>query len=781
MSKGSIPIGEIAFYDNVQAPIVAGDYTINASQQVNSTDSDHPLSKTFTATRPVSVIAPRFRIPEADVQSYFPPRTAAGVFDQNLPHIVLNERVLPWERRLDPNDPKCPWMALLLFTEDEIIPPDGKPPTIANPTLAGNYPIEQLLHPSDTSILGPAVTPDTYDETSCSTVDITTDTFTKVTPRLAELPFLAHGREVNVGDKATDVAVAGGFFSVVIGNRFPATNANSPDGTRNIAHLVSLEGFLPYLVDTPSWPRPDITKVRLASLQSWVFTCKPEGGSFRQLMLALTSNQPKGGDTLRLRLPIASGAHPAGAAADLARKALQQGYAALQYETRGGEHTFAWYHGPFVPHPLPAISAKQKAFPNAAAATIYDQTTGTFDLTYAVAWELGRLLALSDRAYSTHQMSARKSLRKTVNLVRERTGSQSGARMLAASNSDEPSALADLLAPNHVSRSFVSWLGEEASDHLPAPGVAAVAPPTETHAMLRAARPAMQAVAQVRALHGRGDVRALLMQRVTAAAQDGPVAQMTKWLGKLRLLQGLPFVHLLADARMLPTESLRFFYVDPNYLDALCDGAASVGVHTSRDAAQQELVRPALRDAAIRHAHTMRAMAIGGPHLLKSTQPNDPVAGFILRSAAVSGWPGLEVKGYADAAGNSPIDVVRFDAIGSDVLLVLFAGVPARVEINEPKETLAFGVEDNNLVLLRDLSGTTIGKVNGRSATLSDTYKRGTTRVVNIASWQQALAAAMGSPAGWGAATFAIEMVRAPEQMIFQNQPDLAAQEVSRG
>ena len=67
----------------------------------------------------------------------------------------------------------------------------------------------------------------------------------------------------------------------------------------------------------------------------------------------------------------------------------------------------------------------------------------------------------------------------------------------------------------------------------------------------------------------------------------------------------MPFVHLIVDERMLPPESIRFFYVDGNYLDALCDGAASVGVHTSRDVAQHEVVRPMLQKAAVARYFTM--------------------------------------------------------------------------------------------------------------------------------------------------------------------------------
>ena len=53
--------------------------------------------------------------------------------------------------------------------------------------------------------------------------------------------------------------------------------------------------------------------------------------------------------------------------------------------------------------------------------------------------------------------------------------------------------------------------------------------------------------------------------------------QISKWLGRLRLLKGVPFNYLVPDERMLPPESIRFFYLDINWIDSLLDGAFSIG------------------------------------------------------------------------------------------------------------------------------------------------------------------------------------------------------------
>lgn len=878
----ALPLGDVRFFDNYVPVIEADDYTISVTQTAHSGDTAHPLDQQFTATQDFTVLAPRFALPAADVQSVFPPDNATGVFDQNLPHVVLTQRALPWERLIKEGDATTsgiPWMALLLFTEDEIIPPGGAPlsSVLANPTLIGTYPVnaaadavgtlrltaggsgytsaptvtleggggtgatatatvtdgaigtltlnaggsgytsaptisfvggggagatadamlaDSLLSPADPQTLAPAVVSEAEDETTCTAIDISIETFTKVTPRLSELPFLAHVREVNAAlpHKTTDQAMGDGWFSVVICNRFPSAPDSAPSpsatGTRNIVHLVSLEGFVPYLVDSPAFPEGK-TKVRLASLRSWSFTCQAEAGNFADLMKNLIASEAQGGDGLRLRLPVTGDLSAPDSPAFYAQQALRQGYAALAYDTRIGDETFGWYHGAFVPHPIESFSEAQ-GFDSSAAATIYDKTTGTFDLSYAAGLEIGRLLALSDRAFSTNKMRAQKALRKSVNLLRERTGHRQDIRTLDESPPDA-TRLGELLRPKAVSRSLMSWLGDSAAQRLPNPQVAVSMnsqPTNKTNKMYAApddTPPTAAATTSLRDLHGCPDVQTILHAEFERALQESTLADVVNFQANLRLLKGVPCAYLVPDARMLPPESIRFFYVDQNYLDALCDGANSIGVQTTRDAAQYRILRAPLRAAAIKRAHQSRARQIKRPELLQGTAPGDPVAGVLLRSAIVSGWLGLEVKAYERIVPDSNplradpttlIPPLRMERLAPDVLLCLYAQVPAWIEFDEPKEGLAFGVEDPLTyggapqVALRYLdAGANMGMTTGTTVSLDAAYLRDTTsRVVNIETWQNYLSNQVpASQTKWGAAAFAIQMVRAPEQMVFQN------------
>jgi len=65
---------------------------------------------------------------------------------------------------------------------------------------------------------------------------------------------------------------------------------------------------------------------------------------------------------------------------------------------------------------------------------------------------------------------------------------------------------------------------------------------------------------------------ALLAQ--TAAANAMPT-DLANWLTQLENLVGVPFNYLIPDTGLLPPETIRQFHIDPNWVNALVDGATS--------------------------------------------------------------------------------------------------------------------------------------------------------------------------------------------------------------
>src|SRR6476660_6712247 len=69
---------------------------------------------------------------------------------------------------------------------------------------------------------------------------------------------------------------------------------------------------------------------------------------------------------------------------------------------------------------------------------------------------------------------------------------------------------------------------------------------------------------------------------------------MESFLAHLRLLIGVPFEYLVPDPRLLPDESIRFFYLDRSWADRLVDGAITVGKIGSREQAHHQAIGAAV-------------------------------------------------------------------------------------------------------------------------------------------------------------------------------------------
>lgn len=173
---------------------------------------------------------------------------------------------------------------------------------------------------------------------------------------------------------------------------------------------------------------------------------------------------------------------------------------------------------------------------------------------------------------------------------------------------------------------------------------------------------------------------------------------LRQWLARLRLLEGVPFAYLAPDAALLPPESVRFFYVDRRWTDALIQGALSVGTVNTADRAQLERLHRRVRDEIDEEERVVRLP--GGEGAQRG--PAGAVTGFLLRSRAVSGWPGLHVRAYREEVGPddeivpeshpSRVKLLRLERLAPAVLLALFDGIPAVVHLEEPRQGVQFGV-----------------------------------------------------------------------------------------
>jgi len=179
----------------------------------------------------------------------------------------------------------------------------------------------------------------------------------------------------------------------------------------------------------------------------------------------------------------------------------------------------------------------------------------------------------------------------------------------------------------------------------------------------------------------------------TVAIQDAS-EPVLDWLGRLRMLIGVPFEYLVADDGLLRPETIRFFYVDRNWTDAAVDGAIAAGAYGTRDRVTLQQrhadVRDAVDDSERRQrpgGESVSASRVAAPAGGGTESAN--LAGFLLRSRAVSGWPGLHVRGWRAARR---LVIMRMERLAPAVMLVIFDDIPDRMEIEEPRQGIQFGV-----------------------------------------------------------------------------------------
>lgn len=407
----------VVFADAVVPGLAAGEYEVEVTQAIAG-DIGKPGRHEFRHAQPIRVTGPHFGLGPDDVFSVHPPAGSDADWSGYLPSVVLSQRGLPWviEIRADeripggeaPVNAPVPWCAVLLSTPEEIAA--GDPQAAVSPTGARQILLTDYLNPP-AGVRGPAFTQQRIArflqehpaDFTVTTIDVPAAVFSRIAPSLQDARLLAHTRTVRDDVRALVDAQAAGDYAVVIGNRLAAGS----DSGVYIAHLVSLEGFEDAL---PPAHTGGADRVRLLSLTGWTFTSRDIGPGFADVMRNLEAGPLKMPDALGgatgpdVRADACADADPSDPAdpqdpAELIRKALALGYTAADYRTRLGERTVAWYRGPLLPvvmKPNP-----QPPFEDAEAALVYDPDTGMFDVSFAAAWQAGRLLALADRDIAT--------------------------------------------------------------------------------------------------------------------------------------------------------------------------------------------------------------------------------------------------------------------------------------------------------------------------------------------------------------------------------------------
>ncbi|HEY2324068.1 MAG TPA: hypothetical protein VGJ82_14520 [Thermoanaerobaculia bacterium] len=739
--------GQIQLYDNYIPSLAAGSYDVKVAPTVTGIDASNWF---VDIHQRLEVRQPQFTVDPVHVGERFPPDRSNGLYAADLPFVVLNDRALPWEREIT-GDRTVPWMALLTLQTDEIVldPVTNRQfRSIAVAEFLAADPAGKIQKPD----IKPEWVPDDVLHATMQSIVIPAKVFSAVVPRLDELASLTHVRATDTGDQAESDAIEDGWYGIVISNRFPDSRvAADLSGSLNFACLVSPEGFTSIL---PGNGAPSMEFVQLCVLANWSFVSNPAASeSFSDLMESLVTKEAGNPGNLLLRIPAAGAPSPA-----LTR--LQDGYAPFSYHTPVGEDTFAWYRGPLTPVMPQPLPRRQNGthYLSSSEVTIYQQNQGVFDLSYAAAFQIGRAVGLADRAFSIGMLNSRREVATNVRTIQERieTGRYNDLPVKAL--------LEHGLERKNLTRQFNAGATERLRQTFLALNERTA---TKEGAPLRRGRneaALSNPHLRLQKLFAREDVQQLIAEQVEG------MNTVTDFLAALALLQNVPFNQLIPYQRMLPPESIRFFYVDQDWIESLVDGALSIGVDSSRAVQITGVMREPIRRVVRRKVGLYRAKRRKLPHLRVDTTGSEAFparSGILIRSALVAGWPGLVVR-----ADDGSTEILRMERLSDDVLIILFNGIPQTVRFSEPWHGLRFGVRgmetSENKVQLRSAVGAPLNRLFPENGPFRDYYRTQSgvgQRVIDVQRLLPALASAAGftmSPAG-----FATEMFQAPQRLSF--------------
>lgn len=437
-------IGEMVLYDYIRPALLDGSYRMRVGTDVTVSGTAQPLDgQDFF----FDVEGPRFSLAPNEVAGVFPPRNGHGSFDGSLPHVALGRRTLPWERALaagyaaPAGQTPYPFLALVLFEQSEC-------------TIAHDMKLEDVV-PSDvfTRLGRPA-------NIRCDAVAADADLVKALLPMPEELQLLTHVRQVNVDDRELAMGDSDGYFAVVTANRIPRDGSSyvaclvsveertdllpttdpaaAPESPISVvaldADVADVQAAAPThlgttitAADADRVIRPGLARTaadaaasspvlhppvvneagdpesaairtaadlaessasrikaggvilhpqaRLVLLQSWTFACAG-AGTFRERMQALD-------------VGMMGDADPASKLA-----VTDTGHMKIDVTDRLGAPEQSWYRGPLVNQPLTRDPLGPYHSADQARRVVAD--TGAENISYACAFEVGRLLAAAD-------------------------------------------------------------------------------------------------------------------------------------------------------------------------------------------------------------------------------------------------------------------------------------------------------------------------------------------------------------------------------------------------
>ncbi|KAK7420243.1 hypothetical protein QQX98_002898 [Neonectria punicea] len=641
--------GEVQLYAYELPPVAPGSYTVSINQSVTADGVKEDLPTTVKDFEVKAIDL--YSLSPLLVHSFYPPRLHE-VPGTELPQIVLKGAV-PWVHHLENSEELAapvPWLALLVFRPSELDVPSevkdvGSKPsstmaiTLPRDTVAKTTKFEKC-HP-----LPPNVTSESADfvflrgSTFKSYFEDQTPGASQQKPSLRRYPYLVHIKKFHEDGSDSPWTK----LSTVLGHRINTSSLAGPQLRH--AHLVSLEG-VHTRIDWATAIKDDGV-VPLVSLYSWSFKWTEDSS----LSSGAIFNHIKG----NVR-PLALDLHEPGEdkdekekrGRDWVKKRLNEGYTIVRHRDIAGQTSMALYRGPLTPRQPLRVQIKPSM--HGTDLQIVNTTTQLLDVSYSMAWDLGRSFATRNAKFASAITALRRKL-----CVRAALGPAGGIGS-TGDVTKGPSSNTELIADvvGKLQHLFSKVDGQDGKIKLhtkletfPAGGpnrwlvsqsAASTAPPgVMTHAKLK-----RNLEKYVRGWLTQAAERLANEKDQNTTSENGEFDQVIRYVvADLLSLKFIPPLYLFPDPRVLLPEHISTFLIDDAWVDAMIDGALGIGnsVGGHDDPAKEE----------IRHAINK--------YLEKRTSPraNAPASGLVLKSGIVDSFPDMKIKATSEDGVAVPV------------------------------------------------------------------------------------------------------------------------------
>ncbi|KAH6971016.1 hypothetical protein BKA56DRAFT_678157 [Ilyonectria sp. MPI-CAGE-AT-0026] len=606
-----LQLGDIPLL-SYEAPLLPGEPDLSVNQRANDpSDASNPLHTTKAfATQGTS----QFVLPENSVRSFYPAQGEA-VENRVLPHVVLNDPLIPWERDAN-NDQalteilgsgaRVPWLALLVFTADELQDvPTLNSPTELSPTRAATLTQQQLFESQtgDTRLKVPFSHSELDRDENVNVIFVKASAFNayfseqvpgEKTPAIGRYSLLSHVRRSAQGKESEADSC-----SLLLGHRHGPAGTTKP--TLAFAHLVSLIGVQS---DRMAFPAQADDVSVLVTLHSWSFQWTPSKNvELDQHLKNLTNNiRPLARSEAALGSPQTKPIDSSRAA--WMKTLFANGYTTIKHRLVTGQLIAAMYRGPLIPN-RPRRTEASAIEPHSRKVNLqrFDAKSDLMDISYQVAWNVGRELALENSTFVVELSRLRRDILTWLNPAWKPPA-------LPATQSDDatkPDWLSGLSRAVKETQAPPSSSGPETS-----PTVLSRWRVSTGTAVEGETKTAMPSTSLTKGQQWLESMVMSLAQKTfdPNTSTDGTsLATVIEFVTEnLLSLRGVPLAHLFPESNLLKDDAILTFSVDPDWIVALVDGALNIGNMQDSD----DTAKLAIRRAINTFLTTRRAAAGNG-------------------------------------------------------------------------------------------------------------------------------------------------------------------------